>query len=379
MSTTTTTDTSAIDEKKAESINIDKDYVSKTKSWIQSVFMIVIFLILYFSAGGLVLFGCKLAQSNILPTEGVTKEKPYVKPVDINIFPTTIGIGNEKMSKKIQFPYDSYNSSNELFDIIRENQESSSSFLLQYFLSIVASLAQFYYFFLNKFLNLLHGLPEILIILFGPIIFVCAMSIGFLCNNIYLIYLWFSNMDWFFKSYTHSMPKWEDTKITSPINYLIAIWLVIIFGIGFLFTMPVYFFLSFLLMCFVIVSLLTYKSEMNHKLYTLLNLISDMFKYYKLPLICVIIFYIISLDFSQLGSVSGIISIIILGLIYFNVINIPLFAPVNKENMTPLVSYDQAKKTLGKTTNTSVYVGGAIKNWFNGGNIGKELKKLKKT
>ena len=81
----------------------------------------------------ILLFGCKLAQSNILPTEGVTKEKPYVKPVDINIFPTTIGIGNEKMSKKIQFPYDSYNSSNELFDIIRENQESSSSFLLQYF------------------------------------------------------------------------------------------------------------------------------------------------------------------------------------------------------------------------------------------------------
>jgi hypothetical protein len=378
MSTTTTTDTSAIDEKKAESINIDKDYVSKTKSWIQSVIMIVIFLILYFSAGGLVLFGCKLAQSNILPTEGVTKEKPYVKPVDINIFPTTIGIGNEKMSKKIKFPYDSYNSSNELFDIIRENQESSSSFLLQYFLSIVASLTQFYYFFLNKFLNWLHGLPEILIILFGPIIFVCAMSISFICNNIYLIYLWFSNMDWFFKSYTHSMPKWEETKITSPINYCIAIWLVIIFGLGFLFTMPLYFFLSFLLLLFVIASSLTYKSEMNHKLYTLLNLLSDMFKYYKLPLICVIIFNIISLDFSQLGAVSGIISIIILCLIYFDVIKIPLFAAVNKENMTPLVSYDQAKKTLVKTKNVSVHVGGAIKNWFNGGNIEKDLKKLKK-
>ena len=117
---------------------------------------------------------------------------------------------------------------------------------------------------------------------------------------------------------------------------------------------------------------------MNHKIYTLLNLLSDMFKYYKLPLICVIIFNIISLDFSQLGAVSGIISIIILCLIYFDVIKIPLFAAVNKENMTPLVSYDQAKKTLVKTKNTSVYVGGAIKNWFNSGNIGKELKSLKK-
>jgi|LakMenEpi03Aug12_release.lakeMendotaPanAssembly.Ray.scaffolds.fasta_scaffold284029_1 hypothetical protein len=379
MSDTTTTDTSAIDDKKAETLNIDKDYVSKTKSWISSVIIIVIFLILYFSAGGLVLFGCKLAQSNIIPTEGAFEKPLYVKPVDINIFPTTIG--NEKMSKKIQFPYDSYNSSNELFDMISEQQDSSSSFLLQYFLSITASISQFYYIFLNKFLNLLHGLPEILIILFGPIIFVCAMSIGFLCNNIYLIYLWFSNMGWFFKSYTHSTPKWENTKITTPINYLIAIWLVIIFGLGFLFTMPVFFFLSFLLMCILIISLLTYKSEMNHKIYTLLNLISDMFKYYKLPLICVIILFIISLDFSKLGTTSGIISIIILGLIYFNVINIPLFVPVNKENMTPLVSYDQAKKTLGsakKTKNTSVYVGGAIKNWFNSGNIGKELKGLKK-
>ena len=62
MSDTTTTDTSAIDDKKAETLNIDKDYVSKTKSWIQSVFMIVIFLILYFSAGGLVLFGCILSH-----------------------------------------------------------------------------------------------------------------------------------------------------------------------------------------------------------------------------------------------------------------------------------------------------------------------------
>ena len=87
-----TSDTSAIDEKKEESQTVNNDYVSRVKSFLSSVLVFVIVLFIYFSSSSLILYGCKLAKSNILPTESscypYTEEKPNIKPINVNIFTT---------------------------------------------------------------------------------------------------------------------------------------------------------------------------------------------------------------------------------------------------------------------------------------------------
>ena len=234
-----TSDTSAIDDKKEESKTINNDYVTNMKSFLSSIIMFFIVFIIYFSSSSLILYGCKLAQSNILPTQSncypYTEEKPNIKPINTNIFTTFF---EPQMSMKMNFPYDDFNSSNKLLDMLREyRNESKSNFLANYFISIIESLVQFNYSAFNSILNALNGLPELLMILFGPIIFGIVSAIVLLCDNLYLIYLWFANMGWFFKSNTNYSasggPKWEDTTWLTPVNYCIAIWLVIIFGIGF--------------------------------------------------------------------------------------------------------------------------------------------------
>ena len=376
-----TSDTSAIDEKKEDSKNINKDYVTNMKSFVSSVISIFIVLIIYFTLSSLILFGCKLAQSNVLPTESncypYTEEKPTIYPIDINIFTTFF---EPQMSMKMNFPYNGYNSSNKLLDMFRDyRNDPKSHFLANYFISIIESLAQFNYSAFNSILNMLNGIPETLMILFGPLLFGIVSAIVLLCDNIYLIYLWFANMGWFFKSNTNYSasggPKWEDTTWTTPINYCIAIWLVIIFGIGFLFTMPVFFFLSFILMGWLILSSLTFKAEMNDKIFTLGTLILDVFKYHKVLILSIFILFIISSAFSNLGTTSGIFSIITLGLIYFGIISIDLFNPIVNNNISSAVSFEQAKKTC-KFKRVDVI--SSPLSLLKGGSISKEIKKAGK-
>jgi hypothetical protein len=376
-----TSDTSAIDDKKEESKTINNDYVTKMKSFLSSVIMFFIVFIIYFSSSSLILYGCKLAQSNILPTESncypYTEEKPNIKPINTNIFTTFF---EPQMSMKMNFPYDDFNSSNKLLDMLREyRNESKSHFLANYFISIIESLVQFNYSAFNSILNALNGLPELLMILFGPIIFGIVSGIVLLCDNIYLIYLWFANLGWFFKSNTNNSasggPNWTDTTITTPINYWIAICLVCIFAIGFFFTMPVFFFLSFLLMLWTIFTSITYKAEMNGKKISAGTIIQDVFKYYKIPFMAIFSLFVIISSFSKLGTGPGIFSIITLSLIYFGIITIDIFNPINNNNISPVVSFEQAKKTCSFKPQTTNSKNGLLYNLLRGGgNISKEIK-----
>jgi hypothetical protein len=376
-----TSDTSAIDDKKEESKTINNDYVTNMKSFLASIIIFFIVFTIYFSSSSLILYGCKLAQSNILPTQSncypYTEEKPNIKPITTNIFTTFF---EPQMSMKMNFPYDDFNSSNKLLDMLREyRNESKSHFLANYFISIIESLAQFNYSAFNSIFNALNGLPELLMILFGPIIFGIVSAIVLLCDNIYLIYLWFANMGWFFKTNTNNSssggPNWTDTTITTPINYWISICLVFIFGIGFLFTMPVFFFLSFLLMLWIIFTSITYRSEMNGKKTTAGTIMQDVFKYYKVPFMAIFSLFVIISSFSKLGTASGIFSIITLALIYFGIITLDTFDPISKDNMTPIVSFEQAKKTCSFKSQANNSKQGFLYNLIKGGgNISKEIK-----
>ena len=68
-------------------------------------------IIIYYTGSGLLLYVCKLAQSNILPTDincaPYTDSTPIITPVQIDIFQTG---GDDPLSMKLNFPYDAYNS-----------------------------------------------------------------------------------------------------------------------------------------------------------------------------------------------------------------------------------------------------------------------------
>jgi hypothetical protein len=54
--------------------------------------------------------------------------------------------------------------------------------------------------------------------------------------------------------------------------------------------------------------------------------------------------FVVSSAFSKLGTAPGIFSIITLFAIYFGLISIDTFKTIEIENMTPVVSFEQARK-----------------------------------
>jgi hypothetical protein len=379
-------DTSVIDEKRNETSGTsNSDYLIDIKNFIISIIATLIVIILYFSLGGLIIFACKLAQSNILPTDTrcypYTDSKPEIKSIQTNVFTT---FQEPQVSMKMSFPYNDYNASNTILDMFREYKgEGNSNFLANYLIEIMESLFGFSYGAINKILNMLNGLPEIIIVLFGPFI-VGIMSLFLLvAQNIYAIYLWFASMGWFFKTNNNESatgaPKWTNVTLTDPVNYGIAIALVIGFIILFFFAMPVIFFISFLLFAFATFSCITYKAEMDGKAAYASTIIKDVFKYYKLPIMAVFSIFVISAAFSKLGTAPGIFSIVTLLAIYFGLISIDIFKPIERESMTPVVSFDQAKKKcvgVDQVNRTSGFLSSLM--GLKGGSISKELKHASK-
>jgi hypothetical protein len=373
-------DTSAIDEKRNETSGTpNSDYLIDIKNFIVSIIATLIVIILYFSLGGLIIFVCKLAQSNILPTDTrcypYTDSKPEITPIKTNVFTT---YQEPQVSMKMSFPYNDYNASNAILDMFREyKNEKNSNFLANYLIQIMESLFSFSYGATNKVLNMLNGLPEILLVLFGPII-IGIMSIFILiAQNIYAIYLWFASMGWFFKTNesTSGPPKWADVTILDPINYWIAIAITIGFIILFFFAMPVIFFMSFLIFAFSCFTCITYKAEIEGKSAYASTIVKDIFKYYKLPIMIVFSIFVVSIAFTKLGTAPGIFSIITLLAIYFGLISIDIFKPVERESMSPVVSFEQAKKKcLGVELikGSSGFLGSLL--GLKGGSISKELK-----
>lgn len=386
---TETTDSSAIDEKNQSNSSDNSDYLNNLGGFMKNVIIIFLVVIIYFTGSGFILYACKLAQSNILPTDEncapYTSSKPNINEVKTNIF--TSG----DVSMKLSFPYNEENSKNYLIDLFREyKDEPKSNFLANYFISIIEKIINLNFLIFNAGLDKLNKFPEIFLVLLGPIILSIMTIFIFMANNVYLWFLWFAKMGWFFKTNTNDSssgkPKWEDVSITSPVSYGCAIGLVILFCILFFISLPLITFLSWLLMVSCIISGLSYKSVMNGKLISVLPIIKDTFKYYKSVIMSVLSFFVVISAFSKLGPVPGIFSIITLALIYFGIISIDLFKSSNKENLSPLVSDNQAKKTCSIQETTApkkrgifkIFLDGVFGKSQKGGNITKEIKNLVK-
>ena len=380
-------DTSAIDEKKEESSSSNKgDYISNIGSFITSVIVMFIVITVYYTGSGLILYACKLAQSNILPTDvhcsPYTDSEPNIQPIKTNIFTTG---GESPLSMKLSFPYNEYNSKNYILDMFREyKNEPRSNFLANYLISMIETIINFNYSAFNKILDMLNGLPEIILVIFGPVIVAIISTLIFIVDHFYLIYLWFAQMGWFFKTNTNDSgtgnPKWEDVTFMSPFNYWCAVWLVILFCILFFFSLPFITILASLSMSWCIFSCITYKAEMGGKIISALPIIKDTFKYYKTLIMSILSFFVVVNAFGKLGTIPGIFSILTLLLIYFGIISIDLFNPSSKENLSPVVSFNQAKKTCSFKEPSKEKHGLLYGLVFGqqGGNITKEIKEIGK-
>lgn len=377
--------TAAIDEKKEDTTSTSSGLQNIGK-FVTSILSVIIYLLIYFSLSGLVLYGCKIGQSNILPTDNkcypYSETKPNIDNIPINIFNT---FTEPQLSMKINFPYNKINSSNTILDLFRNyKDEPNSNFLANYFISIIESLIQFNFSSINLILNTLNGLPEIIVVLLGPIIFTIASTVVFFLDHFYLIYLWFANMGWFFKynsnSNSNSKPVWDSVTMLEPFNYACAIGLIILFCILFWFVLlglPV---LPFLTMSLCIFTGLNYMSVMNNKTTYCFTIIKDLLKYYKVTMMYIFSFFVIAGAFANLGTIPGVFSILTVLLIYFNVIHIDLFKAASEDGLTPVVSYEQAKKVCN-VTNIKTQTHGFLYNILGlgqkgGESIAKQLKKI---
>jgi hypothetical protein len=388
-------DTSAIDnKKKGGSLLSDfsskikgslTDFTSNIKGFLIYVITTIILILLYFSSSGLILFVCKLAQTNILPTDEncypYTNDKVDIEKIKTNIFTPFF---DPTLSMKLEIPNDCKNSKYTIINMIKKYKENpNTSFLANYFISIIEPLIQFDYSFINSTMNYVNNLPEYLIILLGPMITTFLFFICLLLNGIYFVYLWFANLGWLFSLNLNTLGLDKPiqsiiTIILIPLMLTLSILMIILFIVGlflgfrFLAAIPV----GVLVYC--VVSCLLYNGLLNGKPISSLEIIPELFKYYKVSIVSAIVFFVISTAFLKLGIIPGIFLIITFLMIYCGVQDLDIFKPIPETNLSPVVSYKQATRTCQKHgfLYNLLYQTGIFSQ--KGGNITKELKNISK-
>lgn len=386
---TSASDTQQLDEKKQDqkssSATTSTKGIQNIGTFLLSVFFTILLIVGYLIFGSIILYECKLAQANILPTSlecyPYTETYPQIQKSLTNIFITNT---DPQESVKLAFPYDKYNTKNIILDAFRKYKEQpKSNFFINYIIANLEGLINYSNNALTAFFNLLNGMPEILIIILGPIISSLYFGLVPIIGIFVFIYNYFFEMKWFFKentnTNTNSKPDWSDVTLLEPVGYGSALFLVFIFFILFwilLFTVtPMIVILVFYVCLF---ATFGYKGEIDNKKVTILTIIKDVFKYYKVAISVVFSIMIVISAFGNLGTLPGVFSILTVLLIYFNFIPIKIFESIKATNVTALSSFEQATKICNETIKPPKTFFENVENFFNikGGGIGKELKRI---
>ena len=386
-----TSDTSLIDEIRAENEGTSSGNTPNWSKFGLNVISTIAFIVIYFTLGIYALYICKIAQSNILPTNAdcfpFSDKKPNVEPINTNIF-KTYEDPNIPKSIKLSFSYDE-NSDFELIKTLREYKNSyDSNNIINYFISIIESLIYFDFKLINTTFNSLNGIPEGLIVLFGPFILGIISSILLLCNCIYGLFLWFYNMFWLFKKNTNTekgeKPVWEDVTLTQPFGYGMAIFLVITLSIILLFFAPFFIGIDSLISSFCTLIMFSYMGKMSDKSAGYLSVLGEAAKAYKISIMVIFSIFVVSSAFTYLGIMNGIVFLIGVLCIYFGVLKMDLFKQSIETNLTPftVTKEIQAKRTVCTTSEAKEKHGLLYQMVFgkqSGGKLINDLKKLNKT
>jgi len=359
----------------------DKDNITENmRNFVISVIVLTIFVVIYITIGGLVLYATKIAQSNILPTnincEPYISIAPRITAILINIFNAVSPETNKEESQKIEFPYDDTNSANIILEILKNIKESPNSFgLTNYFVSIIDDLICFNYSNINFILGLMNKIvPETAILILGPIIMHFMFFILLVVGYFYSMYLWFVKMSWFFKTrspLSKDPNAWENIEfLFNPIGYCFALFLVFLFFILF-FVVGTWslVLLSLFSVLWTMFSILSYKGVMNDKKVDVITIIKKVFKYHKVTVMTILTILIILTALSTVGPIAGLVCLLCALSFYFNIISSTIYKGVIPTNLSPLTSYEQARKTC----NINQSAGGKI---LSGKKLLNEIKKI---
>lgn len=335
-------------QNKKNNENNGSNTLNNTFNFCITTFQTLLAIIIQFILGAMVLFGCKVAQSNVLPTD--TKTSPYtdtdpiIKPIETNIFIKFFS----GVSKKINFPYKNDekhidNSKHMLINILRNEKQETTYSTTNFFISLLEGLFSFNYSYMTFVLQIINYFPEILILIIGPILFFIFSIILLVVNNIYLIYLWLFNLGWFFK--TKRNGKWENVddlfdygfSLFIAFMFFILMWILLCLFIPFTFT-------SFFVFMWSFISIFTYEGIMDNKVIGMGTILLDVFRYYKTAFINIFTFFFVINAFSILGVLPGIFVILAIILIVFEFIKIDIFKPIVEENLSELVSTNRATR-----------------------------------
>ena len=284
--------------------------------------LIIICIILYvFISGGIAVYLSKLGASNILPTNNeffpYTNVKPSIIPSSTNIF----------TNSKIDFPYDTYNSSNYLLNGTRKYKDKmQSSFylvylIMHYFITIYENMVQLNYAAINFGLYLMNKIPsDTIILLFGPTILTILMCIISFINPIYFIFTWFVSLRTFFEFEKNTAQLAATSNIKGNwlvlLSIICALWMACVMFVMFFFSTWLTFLIVSIISFLILLSCYFYAATINGVNVTIISTILGLLKFYKLYLMILISFIIILMSFLNFGIWGIVTCSVILLLIY---------------------------------------------------------------
>lgn len=354
-------------KKKPNIDNITDSYIELLKKTGITVAVILIWCIL----SGIVLYGCKISQSNILPTE--IGCKPYTNnPVKIQDIITDIfslvNSNGDLLSMKLKIPNNDTNTNYYLFnEFCKMKNNKNTGAITNYFISIFEEMLCFNFAYYNTVYNFLNTYwNETSIVLFGPLLLIFVfIPLSLLLNSLNLFYMWISKMSWFFKVISDNNNsdiseetttaetdninqtskeneckdnniKWDNiTLSSSPLSYIISWFIVCIFLWLILFSQVI----TPITMSISALGMLTIKGEYilkdnKTKQVTQATIIKDLISHYRKSIS--VIFSILTAFYSyQSGGITMLLSTItVLCLITYGLINIPLFKTIIENNLS---------------------------------------------
>ncbi len=357
----TTADTAAIDEKKDQTNGKSSASISEAlKTYVTHIAIIIAAILVYFAWGGAILYLCKIGQANILPTNvdctPYTNAQTTIQDITTNIFPTSTSSGpnSHKVSWKLSFPQSEENMSYSLLHMMKEYKyRADSHFMGNYFVSVLERIFSYNYASLTGTANIVNQWSEPCIVLFGPVFFSLWFALNLLVNQLYLVYVWFSSMQWFFKrnatateaaaatsAAATATPEWTSPSTS---GYAIGVLLSVVFTILFFIGYPILSCLPVGCAVWSIFSALMLRGFLQGAQASVGTVIKDTLVFYKRCIMICISIFVTTSAFTTLGAAEGGFSLLALAIMYYM---FGIFSASTPINATPEVGYKQATRGI---------------------------------
>jgi hypothetical protein len=311
-------DTSTIDEKKEENNGSSKKDINI--SGLLSAFVGgLIGIYIYYKIGSWLVYASAISASCELPTD--IELPPYEGSAINSLKSKPVHIFDGKAI--IQFPNDPDNLKYYFVDSLRNKKkkytgtETWTSHMFDFWITFYESIFSLNYLVIQlilKFINKL-GIPQIIILLLGPLCLFASFIILFIINWIYALFSWFTSLPIFVRN--------NPGLIEEIIGYITIVLLFIDLIVCAFCVIPIA--IPILIIMFIVsLSFILYTGTITGNIKDGVNgsvgagdILAGFLENYPRTLILFLCLYVISIFFQNLGSVAGFVSIVISGLILY--------------------------------------------------------------